>query len=717
MGRAIVLVCIGALAGAGAVLLYAGLDWRSSERRAARAEAANTLLHQLDAGEVSAGLPAALLASTNFADRSMLVLVAARADATELRALIEDAVRIRNAASRRFALQLLVSRLAEIDPYDAIDLVYEAALGDDYIATVYTVWADTDPLSALRSMQAVGDPDLARKIADALFKSLGADDAAADRILGFLPRGLDPERFQLDVLAQRAEDDPHLAYADILAISDDSLRYRALMRVAAVWAKSDPRAALAAGESLDDFEDRWRFQAEVMQDWSREDPAAALQYLSEMTNPSPAQLRVATYAFRQLANHDPQALMRATSSLPQDERMYARVAAFRAWAQADPTAAVAAFESLSGAAANQRYLLREFGKSLAEADPEMAMLWARSQRTAAARTSAAASVIAGIARTDPGRAVEMVLELDDERIQASALQQIGFQAANEGTSPERFADAILRMPQGREQSQAMSNLLRAWGNSDPRAAVQWMQFNEGKIDTVSYSQLGQFVAYKDPELALSLTAQIPEKARTEWVRSVASGYAEVDPDATLAWIQRMQGTPQYDAALAGAAGRLAAENPRAVLDLLGTVQDPASANQLTSAALQAWSHDEPAAAAAWLAAQPNEAFRLNSLSGIARQWARQDPDAAKRWALELPQGAERDEALTRVLESASGDPLADVDLIDRLGSASARQQAALGMVRRVAKTDRAAARRLIDDYITDPMTVRRAEEYLARSFY
>jgi hypothetical protein len=251
MGRAIVLVCIGALAGAGAVLLYAGLDWRSSERRAARAEAANTLLHQLDAGEVSAGLPAALLASTNFADRSMLVLVAARADATELRALIEDAVRIRNAASRRFALQLLVSRLAEIDPYDAIDLVYEAALGDDYIATVYTVWADTDPLSALRSMQAVGDPDLARKIADALFKSLGADDAAADRILGFLPRGLDPERFQLDVLAQRAEDDPHLAYADILAISDDSLRYRALMRVAAVWAKSDPRAALAAGESLD----------------------------------------------------------------------------------------------------------------------------------------------------------------------------------------------------------------------------------------------------------------------------------------------------------------------------------------------------------------------------------------------------------------------------------------------------------------------------------
>jgi hypothetical protein len=361
--------------------------------------------------------------------------------------------------------------------------------------------------------------------------------------------------------------------------------------------------------------------------------------------------------------------------------------------------------------------LREFGKSLAEADPEMAMLWARSQRTAAARTSAAASVIAGIARTDPGRAVEMVLELDDERIQASALQQIGFQAANEGTSPERFADAILRMPQGREQSQAMSNLLRAWGNSDPRAAVQWMQFNEGKIDTVSYSQLGQFVAYKDPELALSLTAQIPEKARTEWVRSVASGYAEVDPDATLAWIQRMQGTPQYDAALAGAAGRLAAENPRAVLDLLGTVQDPASANQLTSAALQAWSHDEPAAAAAWLAAQPNEAFRLNSLSGIARQWARQDPDAAKRWALELPQGAERDEALTRVLESASGDPLADVDLIDRLGSASARQQAALGMVRRVAKTDRAAARRLIDDYITDPMTVRRAEEYLARSFY
>ena len=77
----------------------------------------------------------------------------------------------------------------------------------------------------------------------------------------------------------------------------------------------------------------------------------------------------------------------------------------------------------------------------------------------------------------------------------------------------------------------------------------------------------------------------------------------------------------------------------------------------------------------------------------------------------------RDDALTTLLGRGVENSAPDRSLLDAFTSDTARQQAVLGILLRVGADDPAAARRLLDDYITDPTLRRRADQALSENRY
>jgi len=712
MRRAILLVLLGTILGGAAASWYLRDASKISELRVARIEAANSLLNQIGAGDTGAELPELLLSSRNTGDRAMLVLVAARADAATLNSLIRDAALLPKGASQQFALEILMSRYAEIDPYDAIELTLELRLENNLLATIYTAWADSDPRSALRSLETISDPEQARIIAMSILAALGGDRLAAESVAGSLPPSLDPVRFKLDVIAMRAETSPQIAFDDALAITDEATRARALMRIAPVWAQQNPVAALAAGALLEDWDKRWRFQGRVVRDWAREDPAAVLQYFGRLGEPTRQEIAIVNQTYDLLAAHDPAGLLQLAEQLPARERRRAQSAAFGAWAKRDPHAALAALEQLP-ASMQQRQLVYRFAEGFGEADLDAALLWAGSLESR--EPAAVAAILGGLARSDPGRALQYALASDNKFVQAEALQRITMRAVYEGGDPRQVADTVLQLQDISARESAIETLTQMWGQEDPQSALQWMIAHADRVDPKYYTRLGRELASSDPEAAASMTNEIPASARGEWLESVAQGYAMVDPLGALNWIGRFQGEPEYERTLAAAAQFAAQHDPQAVLALIGTVQNSGHAASVAGSALQAWSRTNPVAAAFWAQSQTDEQIQSVAVRSVARQWARQDSVAATRWVLEMAPGSTRDDALTALLfrDGESFNP--DLSLFDSFSSDTARQQAAIRVSMRVRANDPATARQILDKYVTDPTLRGQAEQVWLRN--
>lgn len=682
-----------------------------SELRAARMEAAGSLLSRLESDELGADVPEVLSNSNSTADRSMLILVAARADADTLRSLIRDTAAMSHGASRRFSLEVLLSRYAEIDPYDAIDLLRELRLDGSFLGTIYSTWADNDPASALRSLQTITDADDARTIAMALLEALGGDDIAAEKIEASLPPDFDPVRFRLDVLASEAETSPHTAFDEAMAIEDDATRARALMRIAPVFAKVDPSAALAAGELINDWDQKWRFQSQVMRDWAREDPAAVMQYIRGLDSSARTDTRFTTYAYDILADHDPAGFLEFAVELPARQRLHAQNLAMAAWGRNDSAAALQALEQLP--TGQHRQLIGAFARGYGQSDPDGAILWAKSLDSR--NSDVVIEVISSLSKTDPERAVQLAAEIDNDQERGEVLAHISMRTAYSANDPGRVANAMLQLPDSDAKDRALANLTQSWGNMDPESALQWL-INQGEgIHPERYGELGRTLAYSDPVSAAAMTGSIPAAARGAWIANVASGYAEVDPVGSLNWVRQFQGQPEYEGALVAAAHAAAEHDPQAVLALVGAVQDTNNAAAITGAAVGAWSLSNPSAAASWAQSQTIEQVRSAAITGVARQWATQDAAAAGRWVMKLESGPLRDDALAAVVASQSRNANPDPSLFDAFTSDTARQQAVLRAIYSVARRDRDAARVLLDDYVKDPALRRQGEQVLSRT--
>ena len=128
-----------------------------------------------------------------------------------------------------------------------------------------------------------------------------------------------------------------------------------------------------------------------------------------------------------------------------------------------------------------------------------------------------------------------------------------------------------------------------------------------------------------------------------------------------------------------------------------------------------WARQDTPAAASWARELADDAIAAGAVSVVAGQWVTQRRRGARNWTMSLPTGARRDAALVQIVGATAGTASGESALLDAFSSATAQQAGVNQAVRIMAQRDADAARRLADQYLTDPGARQAAERFIEQS--
>ena len=258
-------------------------------------------------------------------------------------------------------------------------------------------------------------------------------------------------------------------------------------------------------------------------------------------------------------------------------------------------------------------------------------------------TSSAVPVIAhdGFPSPDASATDEELLARAREAVAISPLTAIDWaRSQNDSTLSRRLLSAVLR----------------AWGERDPEAAVDWALTQEGPDRRI------------DVEAAFAGAASQPREALA-MVRQLL----KYDPDDTAAcgpaFIVALSRAGQFQTALEflnGAPAENRAEwasatfqqwgrsQPQDALDALSSISDDTLRTNAYQALVDGWSSVDPSALATYANTLPAGADRDYAMQHAVGNWSLQDPAGMAAWLINQPPGPEFDQAVTEMLAKTDG---------------------------------------------------------------
>jgi hypothetical protein len=363
--------------------------------------------------------------------------------------------------------------------------------------------------------------------------------------------------------------------------------------------------------------------------WASADPDAALAALGAL-QPSIEKRAAALAVVAALGAWDG-GLDRVADSLPLEESLNLRVEAIGMLAERDLIGALAAASSPGLPQETQSRAQQRIAETMAYIDPVAAFEQARTIALPKLRTRYLERLVNEWAKVDPEAVLSYLESADIPEISLSAASFHALAASG----PERLLALAERLPP-RSRTNAQEVALQELASLDPVSA---------------YARIS----------SLPPTGDIDRL-----VTNIADRYASQSPEAAIAWATSLE--PRSDAALTGVLARIAATDPLlAANTVIAEILDPVAANradipsimsvlsgsigagspQVAQVAdllashgdprvglqlnqmLQLWSQADPAAALDWVA---NNSSRLtaSSATGLAQQLGSQAPELARQ---------------------------------------------------------------------------------------
>jgi hypothetical protein len=575
--------------------------------------------------------------------------------------------------------------------------------------SLYATWARNDARGALRALGEL-DPRPALTIGVAMLAVLGNDDLGIARVLGAAPR-LDADRFRIEAAIAKAAEDPAAALERILDLPP-SKASTALERLAAIWVERDVHGAIAAAEEISDESLRSQLKGAVMRAWTYTDPDAVLDYVLDL-DPERRNEALRTGGLQAFALVDPQRALRVAEGIPGELGTMLKRSALMSLARDDPLSAISLVETMPP---NEReMMLGIIASNYGRTDPEAALLWAQSLNPPSPQ--AVGSVLVGLARVDPDRAIDLLFETMDTTNQRGpgALMQLVASGSLDADETAKLADRLLAAP-GR--AQALQMLTQTWAQRQPQDATRWLLARGSAAPRSALGQAAMQLARADPAAAIAYIDAVSPDLRATWISAVADGYAQNDARSAATWIARHRGEPGYDAGLAAIAARTATSDPAGAARLFDSINvaEAPDAPQTAARITAEWARRDHRAAAGWAAAVADESARVTAVGAAASSWAGRDAPGARGWVLGLPTGAARDSGVTQVLGATTASTIDHV-LVDAYSNPQARQRGVGDAVRMIAARDTVVARQLADQYLTDPGARQAAERFIEQGRY
>ncbi|MEM7276952.1 MAG: hypothetical protein AAF385_02410 [Pseudomonadota bacterium] len=713
MRTTILAVCIGALLGASAMAVFSKLQGSKAELRTERAEAANSLLKQIENDAPEPTLPDVLLRSTNAGDRSMFVLVAAKADAKELEDLIYEAAEQTHGKARDFSLSTLFARYTELDAPAALTLANSLRVDNKHKAEIYGVWATHDTDAALSALGQLNNRSVASSAGLAMIESLGNHKLAFDSVAQAMPEGTNLNRLRADSLAQLAKSQPEAAFSQLQLESDNAYASSAFQKIAEQWGKTDPQAAMAAAQDIRNFNVRTSFKGKLYNEWAESDPDTVMSIVLNAHGSSSEDFAALGWAVRALAEAQPEQLLANADSLSPKLRMDARRSAFSTLAKRDPGNAVALYESMPAAFRRDRQAISSIAKTLGNEDPTLALEWAKTLPDSVKRS--AGNLLGRLADEDPEQAINLALSVDDKRLRKALANNVVQTAVRTSDDPGRFIDRYLEAFPAAQRTYQLGGFLSVWADKDLDGALNWLRNSDQKVESYMMSQIASNLAKQDPQAAIAAIDRVAEKDRSTWLKSVAKNYARSDPDAALAWIRTLEGQPDYTQALGSAAQALVESDLQLALNTAEQVQNDTAAVRLAEAAIGKLASENPAAAVDWAIRQNSPAVREQSLRTAFQTWNSEDPGRALARARQLQAGQDKDAVITSLVQHQlwRAPEEFDTTIIGEVSGSFAQQRLAAMAAIRLTTKNKEQAERLLDEYIKDPSLLESTKRRMA----
>jgi hypothetical protein len=257
---------------------------------------------------------------------------------------------------------------------------------------------------------------------------------------------------------------------------------------------------------------------------------------------------------------------------------------------------------------------------------------------------------------------------EKDRAKFMVLLAEAVQALDPALIKEALAE-VEAMKDERFQTRLRNMLLSRWGESDPKAALTYIQglnldggsfpFNVVKSVISSWAEkdftaakawveelppgtnrrqsamgdLAFALAQKDPAAALSLARSLPGDDGQRFLIGALYGWSLKDADAAIAYAVQL---PDLGFTLAYMFGRIASKDPVKAINLLEQIPSENDQNQALKRIGNAWAESDPKAALDWANQQTDPKVKSEILKGVIDGMAQKDPNRALELAQSLP---------------------------------------------------------------------------------
>lgn len=590
----------------------------------------------------------------DFAQTEALYALAGRSDSAGVQNLIFQANGIADRLDRKAALDILFSRLTELDPRSALALCRTGEFRAErhLEAGVWQTWGKADLDAALAGAAALESPFERSLAAQALYAAYGyAGNDATDlieRVLGIAPNS----QTRAAWLFHLSERDPAEAVAAVNALPDPTQQQEYATYLGRHLGRLNGLAAARHGDMLRGPGVRQVYRRAVTAAAAEADPETILDELLA-GRPGMEQTRESARALQTLASRD---IEKALGYLDRIDNPQHRA-----------------------------MLANAIGPALAAADPDRAILWAKENDRG--RHGGLVSVVLGaIASTRPKKAIDEAQQLLNANERQQALSMIAMTLSQR--EPQQAVELLDRIERPGDRKNVARNIASMWLHSDPDAAVSWMLQQGGSERDTMLSMSAHVLAQSDLDSAMRWLPRLDEKSQTVWRAQIASNLAaQRSPAEALQFISRYEGSAEYPQLLASVVNGIAQTDMQTALQMAERVPEGLQRDGLYTGLIGRYGRQDPERAASILDSIADDGHRAQATSMLVMSWSHSDPAGAQQWAERLPRGDRRDDAVVQL--ASNWDELTPSRrlLVNSIGNLEKRRQALMMAVQRIARTD------------------------------
>jgi hypothetical protein len=286
-------------------------------------------------------------------------------------------------------------------------------------------------------------------------------------------------------------------------------------------------------------------------------------------------------------------------------------------------------------------VIEEIAGQLAKKDPEAALAYAREKNGDALELHRFLPVVEILARTNIGRALELLAEAEPEHI---------------------------RKP-------VISSIVQEWSKRDFRAAFAWAEGLDAPEKMWAFEKIAPIWAQSHPEEALAYLKALPTAGgggRIDAIRDTLKSWAAIDPAAALKWVGDAPTADQASMTSAVYEGWVKSK-PEEAVEFASGMNDIGLRDSILREAMVQLRGNSPEKAAKLVPHIADEEKRHMESNTLIHEWVKVSPQAAEAWVSSLEEGKLKELAIASLIVNAGGnDPDLGAEWLGKVADADQR---------------------------------------------